>query len=156
MAKKETKEEKFAKIRKIELAISNNLFSICGVVTLTAMIMYLLQFFTRGGFPPPGIGFFYIFILALYSIHKEMLRWLEEKKVERQGEWFVYAWIFLTLTLYIVNFFTKDHFRFSETGEYVDTIREAAIITLEVCTIFVSTRLSKIIKVSLRKDERSK
>jgi len=142
------KETELRRIRKIELAINTNLFNICTVVSVVTMAMAVVQFVSRGAFPPPGINFFYIGILVLYSAHKEMLRWLEEKKTERQGEWFVYSWILLTLLLYIINFSCKNCFRYDKSGVYSDSIRETTIITLEVCAVFVFTRFSKILKIT--------
>lgn len=144
-------EEKLAKIREIESAITKHLFRICAAITLIAMVMVTIEFFTRGAFPPSKIGLFYIGVLFIYSVHKEMLRWLEEKKMERQGEHFLYAWIGLTVVLYIVNFLTKDYFSYSTTGATVGALKEASMITLEVGIIFLLTRLSKITKLILEK-----
>jgi len=144
-------EKKLKKVRKIELAISKNLFSICAVITLVAMIMAIVEFFARGAFPPPRMSVFYIGILIIYSVHKEMLRWLEEKKIERQGEWFVYSWIILTVVLYITNFLTKGYFSYSPEGAPVESLRGISITALEVCAIFIFTRLSKVAKISLEK-----
>ncbi|MFQ6084462.1 MAG: hypothetical protein ACE5WD_14050 [Candidatus Aminicenantia bacterium] len=142
---------KLKKIREIELAVNKNLFIICAAITSIAMVMAIIGFLTRGAFPPPGMNFFYIGILVIYSIHKEMLRWLGEKRVERQGEWFVYSWIVLTVILYIINFLTKGYFSHSPESAPVESLRELTIITLEVCTIFILARLSKVIKISLEK-----
>ena len=144
-------EKKLKNIRKIELAVNKNLFTICGAITLIAMVIALIEFFTRGTFPPSRMNFFYIGILVIYSVHKEMLRWLEEKEAERQGEWFVYSWIGLTVILYIISFLTKGYFSYSEEGVPVESLREIAIVTLEVCTIFILSRLSKVVKISLEK-----
>jgi len=143
--------DKLKKIRKVELAISQKLFITCAVISIIAITMATIEFFSRGAFPPPGISFFYIAMLCIYSIHKEMLRWLEEKKVERQGEWFVYSWIGLTTILYVINFLTKDYFRYSENGVYVESLRGITITTIEVCAVFIVTRLSKVLKISLEK-----
>jgi len=144
-------EEELTRIRKIELAVNNNLFVICGIITFVAMAMTVTQFFTRGAFPPPGLNFFYVGILFIYSIHKEMLRWVEEKKVERQGEWFVYSWIGLTIVLFIINFLAKDYFSYSPKGAPIEALRDSAATTLEVCAIFILTRLSKSIKIITEK-----
>jgi len=144
-------EEELKRIRKIELAVNNNLFLICGIITFIAMAMTITQFFTRGAFPHPGLNFFYVGILFIYSIHKEMLRWVEEKKVERQGEWFVYSWIGLTIILFIINFLTKDYFSYSLEGAPIEALRDSAATTLEVCAIFILTRLSKAIKIITEK-----
>jgi len=139
-------EEKLKRIKKIESAINKNLFLFCGIITGVVIIMYLIEFFSRGKFPPAQISFFYIGIVLFYSLHKEMLRWLGEKEIERQGEWFFYVWIILTLTLYIINFSTKNYF----SGP-LNSLREITITTLQVGAIFVFTRLSKIVKIFFEK-----
>jgi len=144
-------EERLKKFKKTEFAINKNLFIICAVITSIVMIIVVIEFFTRGDFPPSGINFFYIVILFLYSVHKEILRWLEKKEIERQGEWFVYAWIALVLVLYIVNFLTKGYFSYSAEGVFVGSLANITAISLEVFAIFIFTRLSKAIKMSLEK-----
>jgi len=144
-------EEKLRKFKKAEFAINKNLFIICAVITFIVMAIVLIEFFTRGAFPPSGINFFYIGILFLYSIHKEILRWLEKKEVERQGESFVYAWIALVVILYIINFSAKGYFNYSSEGMFVGSLREATRIALEVSAIFILTRISKAVKMGLEK-----
>ncbi len=144
--------EKLKKIREIELAISKNLFIICGTITVIAMLMSIIKIFTRGSFPPPGMNIFYIGVLFMYSIHKEMLRWLEEAGLERRGEWFVYSWIGLTVILYIINFLSKGYFSYSAEGLPSESLREITFTTLEVCAIFVITRLSKVLKLISEKN----
>jgi len=140
-------EEKLKKVREIEFTINKHLFLICATITLIAMLMVTMEFFSRGAFPPSKIGFFYVAVLFVYSIHKEMLRWLGEKKIERQGEYFLYSWIGLTVILYIVNFLTKDYFSYSPEGMPVVLLQEVSLITVEVAIIFLFTRLSKVIKI---------
>jgi len=149
-------EEKLAKIREIEFSINKHLFHICAIITLIAMVMVTIEFLTRGAFPPSRIGFLYIGILFIYSVHKEMLRWLGEKKIERQGEYFLYSWIALALVLYLVNFFTKDYFSCSAEGVKIGSLREVAEITLEVGAIFLITRLSKVVKIILEKNNKGR
>ncbi|TET84180.1 MAG: hypothetical protein E3J36_02125 [Candidatus Nealsonbacteria bacterium] len=144
-------EEKLRKIRTIEFAINKHLFLICAAITLIVMLMAIIEFFSRGTFPPSKIGFFYVGVLFIYSVHKEMLRWLEEKKIERQGEYFLYSWIGLTAILYIINFLTKDYFNYSPEGVPLETLKEVSVITLQVAGIFLFTRLSKVIKIILEK-----
>jgi len=144
-------EEKLKKLKRAELAINKNLFVICAAITLIAMTISAIEFFARGVFPPSGINFFYIGILFLYSIHKEILRWLEKKEIERQGEWFVYVWIALVVTLYIINFLTRGYFSYSSEGVFVESLGRITAITLEVSAIFILTRLSKAIKMGLEK-----
>jgi len=147
----ETSEETLKKIKSAEFAVNKNLFFICIVVTLITMVMALIDFFSRGAFASAKIGAFYIGVLFIYSIHKEMLRWLEEKKRERQGEYFVYSWIGLTVILYIIDFLTKGYFGYSSEGTPLETLNGITFITLEVGAIFVLSRLSKVIKISLEK-----
>lgn len=127
------------------------MFLICAGVTLIAMVMTVIEFFTRGAFPPARIGLFYMGVLVIYSLHKEMVRWLGQSKVERQGEYFVYAWIGLTTLLYLINFLSKDYFVFSPLGEKMPVLRDASIITLEVLTIFILTRIMKLMRIILTK-----
>lgn len=134
------------RLREIEAGINRKLFYIAGGVTFAAMAMVLLQFFTRGQFPPARIDIFYLGVLVIYSLHKELVRWLGKRKVERQGEVFVYSWIALTTALYIINFLTKDYFSYSAEGESLNTLRETAILTLEVLAVFLLTRTLKIVK----------
>ena len=139
------------KIRKVELSVNRNLFLICALITIVAMLMGIIEFFSRGNFPPPGMNVFYIGILFIYSLHKEMLRWLGEKSKQRQGEWFVYSWILLVFILYIINFLSKDYFSISSQGVHLDALRDITATALEVGLIFVLARLSKVIKIGLEK-----
>lgn len=139
------------KLREIETGINRNLFLICSGVTIVAMAMIVLEFFTRGAFPPVQIGLFYMGVLIIYSLHKEMVRWLGQRKVERQGEYFVYGWITLSTLLYLINFLSKDYFVFSLLGEKMPTLRDVSTITLEVLAIFISTRMLKLLRVVLTK-----
>ena len=144
-------EEKLQKVREIEFNINKNLFLICTVITLITMLMVITEFFSRRAFPSSQIGFFYIAVLFVYSIHKEMLRWLGEKKIERQGEYFLYSWIGLTVILYIINFLTKEYFSYSPEGVAVVALKEVSLLTVEVAIIFLFARLSKVIKIILEK-----
>lgn len=142
---------RFGQLREIEARINRNLFLICAGVTIIAMLMMILEFFTRGAFPSTRIGLFYLGVLIIYSFHKELVRWLGKRKMERQGEYFVYGWIGLTTFLHIVNFLTKDYFSYSSQGVSLDTLRELTILTLEVLAVFILTRCLKILKVLLIK-----
>lgn len=144
-------ESKLKKIRKVELGVNRNLFLICALITIVALLMGIIEFFSRGNFPPPGMNVFYIGILFIYSLHKEMLRWLGEKSKERQGEWFVYSWIILAFILYIINFLTKGYFSSSSQGTPLLALSDITATALEVGTIFILTRLSKVIKIGLEK-----
>ena len=116
--------------------------------------MVTIEFFSRGNFFPSQIDFFYVGVLFIYTVHKEMLRWLEEKGAERQGEIFLYPWIGLTTLFYIINFLTKGHYQTSLEGKPLGCMSDVAAITLEVAIIFLLARLSKVIKIILMKRQR--
>lgn len=138
------KDKKVKEIRKVESVINDNLFTISGFVTLATMALMVVDFFTRGSFLPPQIGFFYLAVVLIYSLHKEFMRWLGEKKSRRNGEYFVYAWIILTTILYVVNFFAKNYYSYSVEGYPISALADVAYTTIEVLGIFVITRIMKI------------
>jgi len=144
-------EENLMSVRKVESIINRNLFLICTIITVIVMAMATIEFFSRGSFFPSRIGFFYIGVLFIYTAHKEMLRWLEEKGMERQGEAFIYSWIGLTTIFYVINFLTKDYYSMSLQGKPLGCMSEVSVITLEVAAIFLFARLSKVIKIILMK-----
>jgi len=141
----------FKHLKEIERVINKNLYKICGMVTIVAMAMALMAFFTRGLFPPANINIFYLSVLIIYSLHKELVRWLGEKEVERQGEYFVYGWVILTTSLYIINFFTKGYFSYPVGGFSLTAISDTSLLCLEVLAVFIFTRAFKILKVPLTK-----
>src|SRR4030042_5655172 len=147
-------EENLIKVRKVESAINKNLFLICTIITVRVMAMAAVEFFSRGAFFPVRIGFFYIAVLFIYTTHKEMLRWLEEKGAERQGEIFLYSWIGLATLFYVINFLTKDYYSTSLEGKPLGCMSEVSVITLEVAVIFLLARLSKVIKIMLMKRQK--
>lgn len=148
--------EELIKIRRIEKKISNNFFRICSLITIIVFILYSIEFFSRGEYPSPRIGSFYIGILILYSFHKEMLRWLGEKDLGRKGERFVYLWIFFTFSLYLINFFTKNYFTTSREGQELKILSEVTLNTLEVVFVFLITSFSKILQTVLTYKKRNK
>ncbi|MCD6429179.1 hypothetical protein J7L09_00600 [bacterium] len=132
----------------IEWQINKILFKLSIFVTVVAMLMMLIEFFSRGAFPSAKIGTFYIGILLIYSLHKEALRWISEKDWERgqrKGEYFVYAWIVLTTILYLINFLTKDYFNFDAQGNKLIALSEITVTALEVGGVFIFTRILKLI-----------
>lgn len=137
--------EKIKEVRKIESAINKNLFFVCAIVTLATMALVVVNFFTRGGFFPTKIGFFYLVIVLIYSAHKELVRWLGEKRGHRNGEYFVYVWVVLTTILYVVNFFSNDYYSYSKEGYTLSTLADASYITLQILGVFVATRIVKVI-----------
>ncbi len=137
-------------LRILETKINNRLFIICAVVTLVTMAMILMDFFTHGFFSGIKINFFYLGVLLIYSLHKELTRWLGENKVERQGEYFVYFWILLTTVLFVINFLTHEHFTSAPNGGQINTLQDTTLITLEVLAVFISTRFLKLLKISLK------
>ena len=140
----DTSDKKIKEIRKFETGVNNNLFIICAVVTLTTMVLMTVNFFSRGSFSPAKIGFFYMVVVLIYSLHKEFIRWLGEKKSKRQGEYFVYAWIILTTILYMINFFSNNYYSYSKEGFAVSTLADVSYTAIEVLGIFVITRIMKI------------
>ena len=143
--------EKFKQIKKTEAGVNRHLFLICSVVTIIIMLMMTAEFFSRGVFPPVKMNIFYLGVLIIYSLHKEVLRWLGKRKIERQGEGFVYSWIGLTTLLYLVNFLTKDYFAYSARGESLSILHDVSLITLEVLAIFILTRSLKALKIYFEK-----
>jgi len=141
----DTNNKKIKEVRKAETVISNNLFLISAIVTLATMLLMVVNFFTRGSFLPARIGFFYITVVLIYSLHKEFIRWLGEKKSKHNGEYFVYAWIVLTTLLYVVDFFSNSYFDNSIEGYSINTLAEIAWTTIEVLGVFVVTRIMKIL-----------
>ena len=135
---------KIKEVRAVETIINGNLFAVCSIVTLITMCLMVVNFFARGSFLPTNIGFFYLVIVLTYSLHKEFLRWLGEKKSRKQGEYFVYAWIILTTILYAVNFFSNNYYSFSKEGFAVSTLADVAYTTIDVLVIFIVTRIMKI------------
>lgn len=134
----------------VEHTISDTLYRICILVTVIAMAMTLLRFFTRGAFPSDEIGVFYVGILALYSIHKEVLHWILDKenlRNRRKGENFVYGWILLVAMLYFINFLSRDWFTTMPNGGRLPVLSEAGFLALEVGTIFVASRIIKIVRM---------
>lgn len=118
------------------------------MVTVVAIGMMLIAFFTRGVFPPTGIGIFYVGVLLIYALHKEALRWMGEhdlERGERKGEYFVYAWITLTTFLYLINFLAKDYFRFDDQANQLTALSEVTVTSLEVGVVFIFTRIIKTI-----------
>lgn len=141
--------QKFQHIKTIEYGINKHLFTICAAVTIVVMAMTLIDFFTRGNLFTVQIAPFYLGVLVIYSLHKEIVRWLGERSVERQGELFVYTWIVLTTALYIINFATKNYFSVTAEGLSISTLQSTTVLTLEVLAVFIFTRFLKILKISL-------
>jgi hypothetical protein len=139
------KNNQIRSLRKIELSINTNLFIICSIVTVAAMVLMTTDFFTRGSFVPSRMNLFYLAVVFIYSIHKELIRWLGEKKIKRRGEYFVYAWIILTTILYIINFFTHDYYSYSLEGYRLGTLRDISLLTIEILGIFIISRVLKLL-----------
>jgi len=138
------------KVIQIETKINSILFWICFFITLLAIFMSLAEFFSRGAFPPSRINIFYVGILTVYSLHKEALRFLERsasEKIQRKGELFVYLWIIITAILYLINFLTKNHFSYSDSGKELKGLMDITYITIEVGGVFVLSRILKLIMV---------
>jgi len=135
---------------KVETKINNVLFWICFFITILTVIMVLVEFFTRGEYPSSHIGIFYVGVLAIYSLHKEAIRFLEHAspgKTPKKGEVFVYLWIILTAILYLINFLTKNHFSYTQYGEETRGLMDATYLTLEVGAVFILARILKLIMI---------
>jgi hypothetical protein len=137
--------EKIKEIRKVESIINRNLFIVCAIVTLAAMILVTVNFFAKGSFYPTKINFFYLAVVLIYSAHKELVRWLGEKRGHRHGEYFVFIWVILTTILYVVNFFSNEYFSYSKEGYELSTLADVSYITLQILGVFVVTRIIKVL-----------
>jgi hypothetical protein len=138
------------KIIKSEIKINNILFCACFFVTVLTIAMALLEFFSRGIYPPSNISIFYIGVLAIYALHKEAIRFLqrsEPEKGSRGGEIFVYIWIIMTTSLYLINFLSKNYFSYSPDGEELKILINIAFTTIEVGVVFVLARILKLLMV---------
>jgi cytosine/uracil/thiamine/allantoin permease len=138
------------KVIQIETKINNVLFWICFFITILTIIMVLVEFFTNGEYPPSHIGVFYVGVLAIYSLHKEAIRFLEHaspSKKQRKGEIFVYFWIILTAILYLINFLTKNSFSYTRYGEETRGLMDATYLTLEVGIVFILARILKLVMI---------
>ena len=133
---------------KIESKISKILFWISVFITVATMVMMVMEFFSRGKLPATRIGNFYVGVLLIYSFHKEALRWLEEKdqkRVQRRGEIFVYAWIILATVIYLINFFNHDFYMTDEFGRQTRALMSITSTALEAGGVFLFTRVIKVI-----------
>ncbi len=131
--------------KKYELLINKHLYSICSIITIVVMLMFLIEFFTKGHFALARIELFYLGVLALYSFHKELIRYVGcKRKLHKQGELFIYAWIFLTLFLYIVNFFSRGYFSYTVYNETSLVLNNMTVLTVQILAIFIVTRALKI------------
>lgn len=144
------KKSNLKQIRAIETGLNRNLYLLCAFVTLVAMLMTVIEFFSRGTFFPTHMNLFYLGILIIYALHKELVRWLGRRKIERNGEYFVYAWVLLTTLLYIVNFVSRDYYTYLAQGGPSTTLRDVSILTLEILGIFILTRCLKIVQLVIR------
>lgn len=138
----------------LEQKISAIFYKLCFFVSVVAILMMLAGFFSRGKFPPTKIGVFYISVLLVYVLHKEALRWVGERGAQarkRNGEYFVYGWVVIAAALYIINFLTKDYFYYSSGGQTLPALSEVTLTTIEVCGVFIVTRLLKIAAIHFKK-----
>ena len=139
------------KVIKLETKINNVLFWICFCVTLLAISMSLIEFFSRGKFPPSKIGLFYVGVLAIYSLHKEALRFLERasEKSQKKGEMFVYLWIVIATLLYLLDFLKKGYYTIADNGEKLMALTSIGYTALEVGMVFIIARILKLLMTKL-------
>lgn len=138
------------KIIQLETKISNILFWLCFFITFLAIFMSLVEFFSKGEFPPSRINVFYIGILTIYALHKEALRFLERsssEKSQKRGEFFVYLWIVITAVLYLINFLKKDYYSYSLDNRGLSSLMNITFTTLEVGGVFILARILKLLMV---------
>lgn len=135
--------------KKVESIINRHLYQICYVITILVMLMFLIEFFTRGYFSLTRIEIFYLGVLVLYSIHKELIRFIGHRKIEKQGEIFVYIWIGITLSLFVINFFSRDYFAYTIDEKPSLVLHDISLLTVQILGIFLLTRISKFIRAFL-------
>jgi len=141
-----------AQIIKTETKINNVLFWLCSLITIMTVVMTLLEFFSHDEYPPTSISLFYVGVLAIYSLHKEAIRFLEQNSAEkvhkqRKGELFVYFWIILTAVLYLINFLSKNGFSQTVNGDEATGLMNATYLTLEVGIVFIVARILKLLMI---------
>jgi len=135
-------------IRKVEAVINRNLYLLCSVVTILTMITIFVGFFSRGEFPNFRIEVFYLGVLLIYSIHKELLRLMGKKDFWYHGEYFVYVWVAITILLYSINFITKGYYTCSSSGSPSTILTDTSLLTLYVMLVFIISRALKIARAS--------
>jgi len=140
----ENKSQELKKVREIEARINRNLYVISMMLTLMTMAIVLTEFFSKGEFPNFNVDIFYLGVLVVYSLHKEIVRLMGKKTFRHHGEYFVYAWVILTGCLYLVNFSTKNYF----VSEQSTVLTDLSMLTLEVMFVFAITRIIKILRIS--------
>jgi hypothetical protein len=140
--------EDLQKLKKAESAINKNLYWLSALLTFLSMAVVLVEFFSRGLFPEFNINILYVGILLLYSLHKELLHMLHEKTGKRHGEYFVYGWVILTATLYVINFFTRGYFTNTPNN---NVLIETSFLTLEIMAIFILSRATKVLRAYYKK-----
>lgn len=138
------------RIKDVESSISRNFYILSVSVSIVIMLMFVFDFFTRGAFFPTQMNLFYLGVLLIYSLHKELIRWLGNRKVERNGEYLVYTWVVLTTILYLINFLSNGYYDKLVHGDPSTTLRDLSIITLETLGVFIFTRCLKIIQLTIK------
>ena len=112
------------------------------------MATILVEFFSRGEFPNFKIDIFYLGVLLIYSAHKELVRLMGKKNFWHHGEYFVYAWVIITIFLYLVNFISKGYYASSALGYQNTVLTDASLLTLQVMVVFIISRVFKIARAS--------
>lgn len=67
--------EDVEEFKRVEEDVNRHLYLITAVITVIAMALILVRFSTGGAFLSSGISFFYVGVVLIYSLHKEMIRW---------------------------------------------------------------------------------
>lgn len=109
---------------------------IANIWTLVAVIIFLLEFFSRGAFNASvtSIGIIYITILGIFATVKEYERWKKEWHSKYLGEVFIILWTVIFVIFVIVSSLSGGKYKVSS---------EMAAIYLSVLGIFAITNRSK-------------
>ena len=102
--------------------------------TVVLLYMQWSEFFVRRAVPT-SIGAGYIVLLGTYIAHKEVLRWTGISTRVRRGEFFVYVWWGMLLSMFIVEYASG---RWSVPGHMLT-------LSYEVLGYFLLTEVSKAI-----------
>jgi len=75
------------------------------VFTTVLFVSMFAEFFSKGMIVvPPAVAGIYLVVLAYYAGDKEIRRWRKRRKPsKRKGELFVFAWMGVTLLLFLIE-----------------------------------------------------
>ncbi len=128
--------------------MDKTLRSVCIPLTILTLIMMVLRFFTKGGFPPSGIETLYIGVLSTYAVHRKTIQFTVNADNKRPDQFFVCVWFIITTSLYLINFISKGYF--CSQGD-MQVLSQMTRISLEVAGIFVLSHGANIIHNRMKK-----